>query len=301
VRCFHHDHLRFSLPPDHRFPIAKYRAVRELLLHRGIVGPGDLHPSEPVPLEIVVRAHAPEYVEAAVSGALDRRLIRALGLPWSREMVTSALAGVGGTLAAARAALADGVAVNLGGGTHHAGTRRCAGFCLFNDLAITSRALLAEGAVPRLLVLDLDVHQGDGTAEMLAGEPRAFTCSLHGQYNFPFEKQKSDLDVGLADDLDDSAYLAALTPALATALERSRPALILYQAGVDTLHADRLGRLAMTPDGLQRRDRMVFEAARRLGVPIAVTLGGGYAEPLDLTVEAHAETIAIAREILARF
>ena len=299
MRVFYDDHHPLPLPPRHRFPIAKYGRVRAALVDRGIVAAADLCASDPAPVDAVLTVHARAYVTAVLDGALDHRAIRALGFPWSAELVTWALAGVGGTLGAARAALANGVGGNLGGGNHHAAADRCGGFCLFNDLAIATTVLLAEGAVARVLILDVDVHQGDGTAEILAAEPRAFTCSLHSAQSYPFDKKRSDRDVALPDGADDEAFLAALRDALAAAIDHARPDLLLYQAGVDALREDRMGRLSMTHSGLRERDRFVFDTARRLGIPVAITLGGGYAVPIDISVEAHVATYAIARELLA--
>jgi acetoin utilization deacetylase AcuC-like enzyme len=270
--------------------MSKYATLRHALVAEGVVREDELVPSRPIDPALVARVHAPAYVAAVVEGTLDDRAVRALGFPWSEALVARSLAAVGGTLAAARAALEDGVSGNLAGGTHHAFFDRGTGYCVFNDLAVAARALLDERRVGRVLVFDADVHQGDGTAALFADEPRVFTCSVHGARNFPFHKQVSDLDVELADHAGDDAYLAAIERALAGSLERARPDLMLYQAGVDPLAADRLGRLAVSHDGLYRRDLLVLGEARRRGLPVALTLGGGYAEPLALSVEAHVNT-----------
>jgi acetoin utilization deacetylase AcuC-like enzyme len=292
---FYDDHLTIPLPDLHRFPIEKYAMTRAALVARGLVRDEDLVASTPATLDDLRIAHDEHYARAVLAGELDRKAVRALGFSWSEGLVAWAKAGVGGTLGAVRAALTAGVAGNLGGGTHHAMSASAGGFCLFNDLAIASLACLDAGLVSRVLVLDLDVHQGDGTAEILAREPRAFTCSMHSAKNYPFEKKASDLDVGLPDGADDDAFLCALDATLAEAIERSRPELILYQAGVDTLREDRMGRLAMTRAGVYERDLRVLECASRLGVPIVLTMGGGYASPIDISVEAHLGTYAAAR------
>ena len=297
MQVYYADHHAVPLPAGHRFPMAKYALLKQWLLERKLLTPAELFPSDPAPLEAVRLAHTHEYVDGVMSGSLSPKLLRGLGFPWSKELVARSLASVGGTLSAARAALRDGIAGNLAGGTHHAYPDRGEGFCVFNDLGITALKLLKEALVQRVLVLDLDVHQGNGTAVMLAAEPRAFTCSLHGQKNYPFQKEQSDLDVGLPDGTSDDEYLAALRPALALSLQKSRPQLILYQAGVDALKGDRFGRLALTHAGLAERDRLVLQTAHSLGIPIALTLGGGYAEPIEASVLAYVGTYQVVREI----
>lgn len=300
MHVFYADHHPVPLPEGHRFPMMKYTRLRSRLLELDLVRPDELHPSDPAPIEYVRAAHTAAYVDAVVHGTLPERAVRALGFPWSAELVRRSLASVAGTVAAARCALdpqGPGIAGNLAGGTHHAFADRGEGFCVFNDLAVTTRLLLAERAALRVLVLDLDVHQGNGTASILRGESRAFTCSLHGERNYPFKKEQSDLDVGIPDGADDATYLAALRPALQESLERAQPGLILYQAGVDALREDRFGRLGLTLAGLRERDRLVLSAARAGRIPIALTLGGGYGEPLSATVEAYVGTYQVAREI----
>jgi len=238
-------------------------------------------------------AHDPDYVGSIVDGSVDPRVMRRIGFPWSPELVRRSLASVGGTLAAAREALQNGVGGNLAGGTHHAFRAEGSGFCVFNDLAVTIYTLRRKGLAARAAVLDLDVHQGDGTASIFAGDPDVLTISVHGQNNFPFRKQESGIDVGLADGTGDEEYLAALESVL-PAMWDFAPDLLLYQSGVDALAEDRLGRLAMTHAGLVQRDRMVFEGAQRHSVPVAITLGGGYGEPVEATVDAHFHTFLTA-------
>lgn len=279
--------------------MGKYTLLRELLLSSRVLSPDELQPVEPedLPRSALLAVHDSTYVNDFLAGTLDDRALRRIGFPWSPALVRRTLASAAGTLAAAHAALADGIAGNLAGGTHHAFADHGSGYCVFNDIAIAARALLDENAAGRILVVDLDVHQGDGTAAIFGGEPRVFTFSMHGAKNFPFTKQKSDLDVELADGTGDDEYLDTLRAALATAVDRARPGFIFYQAGVDLLAEDRLGKLSLTQAGLRARDRHVLESARRLGVPIVLTLGGGYALPLAPTVEAHVGTYATAKEV----
>jgi acetoin utilization deacetylase AcuC-like enzyme len=220
--------------------------------------------------------HTAEYVDSFLSGSIDSRAMRRIGLPWSEALVERTRAAVAGTLLTARLALEHGIASNTAGGTHHAHPEFGSGFCIFNDLAVAARGLVADGTVERILVVDLDVHQGDGTARALADDPRIFTFSMHSRKNFPFRKQSGDLDVELEDGLSDEAYLRTLEHHLPDLLDDVRPSLVLYDAGVDPHREDRLGRLELTDDGLARRDRFVLERALARGVPVATVIGGGY-------------------------
>ena len=298
MQVFTTDHHEVPLPEKHRFPMRKYRLLRERLVERGVLRAEEVERAPLAPLERVLRVHDPEYVEAFLEGRLDRDRERRIGFPWSEALVGRTLASAGGTLRAVGAALEDGFAGVLAGGTHHAYRDFGSGYCVFNDLAIASRWLLDEGHAQRVLVIDLDVHQGDGTAALFADEPRVFTLSLHGARNFPARKQQSDLDVALPDETGDTAYAIALRDALALAFERSRPDFLLYQAGVDALAEDRLGRLSLSLEGLHERDELVFGEARERRLPIAATLGGGYADPLEPTLAAHEQTYRIARRVL---
>jgi len=285
------------LPAGHRFPMGKYAKLRALLLARGLVRDAELIAAEPAPLAALLGAHDEAYVRGFLAGALDERAMRKIGFPWSEALVARTLASAGGTLMAARAALVDGIATNLAGGTHHAAAGEGSGYCVFNDLAVAARAMQAEGRARRILIVDVDVHQGDGTAAIFAGDPDVLTLSLHGARNFPFRKQQSWLDVELPDGTTDEMYLMALAPALQRGFETARPELVLVQAGVDALAEDRLGRLALTHEGLRARDEQILGMCRARGVPVVLTLGGGYAEPIDLSVEAHAGTYAVVRQI----
>jgi acetoin utilization deacetylase AcuC-like enzyme len=297
VRVHFSDHHVVALPAGHRFPMGKYARLRALLRERGLVRDEELVPSPPAPAWALELAHDAAYVRAVLDGTLDERAQRVLGFPWSEALVARSLASAGGTLAAARAALEDGIAGNLAGGTHHAFRDHGSGYCVFNDLAVAALAVLAEGRVGRVLIVDVDVHQGDGTAAILAGDERVFTLSVHGAKNFPFRKQRSTLDVELPDGTGDEAYLMALAPVLMRAFDAARPDLVLVQAGVDPLADDKLGRLSLSLDGLAARDEQILATCKTRGVPVALTLGGGYADPIDKSVEAHAQTYAVARRL----
>lgn len=300
MHVYFSDTYEVPLPEGHRFPMGKYRALRELLVARGVLSHDELEEARPIARELLALAHGADYLDACFAGTLSEDALRRIGFPWSRALLERSLASAGGTLAAARHALAHGFGGNLAGGTHHAAADFGSGYCVFNDLAVTARALLAEGAVQRVLVVDLDVHQGDGTAAILAGEPRAFTFSMHGEKNFPFRKTRSSRDVGLPDGCGDAEFLSALDEHLPEVLEASDPELVLYQAGVDPLAEDALGRLSLTHAGLRARDRRVFEAAWSRAIPLALTLGGGYAKPIGATLEAHVGTYLEARAVYAR-
>jgi len=292
MRLFYSDHYPIPLPEGHKFPAGKYALLRQKLEGDGFFQ------FEPAPLadrETVERAHDPDYVRSILDGTVDPRIMRRIGFPWSPALVRRSLASVGGTLAATGDALAGGFGGNLAGGTHHAFYAEGSGFCVFNDLAVAIRSCGRRAAV-----IDLDVHQGDGTASIFEAEPSVLTVSIHGEHNFPFRKQRSRIDIALPDGTGDDEYLEQLGGVLPRVGE-FRPAIVYYQSGVDALAADRLGRLALSPQGLAARDRMVFEFIRREGFPVVVTLGGGYAEPIGRTVEAHANTFRAAAEILQPF
>jgi acetoin utilization deacetylase AcuC-like enzyme len=272
----------------------KYRLVREALVGRGVLHPGSLTQSLPCPREVLERVHTARYLDAFFQGTLTEAELRRLGFPWSPGLVARSCAAVSGTLEAARAALRDGVSGNLAGGTHHGFPDHGEGFCVFNDIAVAIRALQAEGLIRRAVVVDLDVHQGNGTAAIFAGDDSVFTFSMHGEHNFPFRKQPSTRDVGLPDDTGDAGYLDALALHLPEVLDTAGADILFFQAGVDPLDADALGRLSLTHAGLRERDRIVLEAARHRGLPAVLTLGGGYAKPLSATIDAHVSTYEVA-------
>lgn len=293
-RLYYCDHHAIPLPSGHKFPAAKYALLREALARDGLFR---LERAEFARRELIERAHDPGYVAGFLNGTLDTAVMRRIGFPWSRELANRTLASVGGTLAASQDAIRTGFGGNLAGGTHHAFRSEGAGFCVFNDLAVAILALRCAGQARRAAVVDLDVHQGDGTAAIFCSDSDVLTLSVHGRNNFPFRKQRSKIDVDLPDAAGDDEYLAALERVLPRVFEFA-PQVVFYQSGVDALAGDRLGRLGLSLDGLRRRDRLVFEMCRASSVPVVVTLGGGYAEPITRTVEAHANTFRLAAEIL---
>ncbi|MDX2149969.1 MAG: histone deacetylase [Bryobacteraceae bacterium] len=294
-RLFYCDHYAIPLPEGHKFPMRKYRLVRDLLAADGY------YSFECAPLaapETVALAHDPDYVARFLAGTLEAAVLRRIGFPWSEGLVKRTLASVGGTLGATEDAFGTGYGGNLAGGTHHAFRSEGSGFCVFNDIAVAIQALRAAGRIRRAAVIDLDVHQGDGTALLFEGEPDVLTLSVHGRNNFPFRKQRSRIDVDLPDGTGDEEYLAAVAGVLPEVFA-FRADIIYYQSGVDGLHTDALGRLALTPAGLEARDRLVMGAVREAGLPFVITLGGGYSKPIERTAEAHAATFRVAAEILA--
>jgi acetoin utilization deacetylase AcuC-like enzyme len=293
VRIFYSDHFVLPLPPGHRFPMSKYARLRERVLHSADFGGSCAVPDAATETEIL-RAHDAGYLQRVLDGTLSAAEQRAIGFPWTPQMVERSRRSSGATLAACRAALADGTAANLAGGTHHAFRGRGEGYCVFNDSAIAARTLQAEGLVQRVLVIDCDVHQGNGTASIFRDDPDVFTFSIHAANNFPFAKEASDLDVELPDDTGDAAYLAALRGGLTEAMSRARADLAIYLAGADPYHDDRLGRLALSRQGLLDRDRLVFEACASARLPVAVTMAGGYARDIEDTVDIHYATIETA-------
>src|SRR4051794_16903859 len=297
VRAFAHDSHPIPLPPGHRFPSGKYRLTREAVERE--LAQVAVEPAPALGWEELVRVHEAGYVRDVRFGLLPRERIAALGLPWSPELVLRARHSAGATVSAARAALEDGAAANLGGGTHHAGRAFGRGYCVFNDAVLAIDALRHEGLARRVLVVDLDVHQGDGTADLLAGDGEAFLLSVQGARNFPFRRIPADLDVDLPDGTGDDAYLQALAPALERALGAARPELLVLAAGADPWRHDRLGRLALSEDGLEQRDALVLERSRRAGLPVAVVLAGGYGEPIEGSVRIHVRTLALAAGLAA--
>jgi acetoin utilization deacetylase AcuC-like enzyme len=283
-----HDRWRFPLPEQHRFPIDKYTRLRERVEADGV----EVREAEPAPWAWLEAVHDPGLMERIRTGALSVREQRGLGLPWSPELVERGRRSVGGTVAAARQALDAGLGMNLGGGTHHAGRTFARGYCLFNDVAVALARMRAEAGVRRALVIDCDVHQGDGTADLLGGDPDCFTLSLHGARNYPFQRIASDLDVDLPSGTGDDGYLDALARALDQAVPAAGPELAFFLAGADPWHGDRLGRLALTKSGLRARDELVLDRLRDAGAAVCVVLAGGYAEDVDDTVDIHAATVA---------
>ena len=294
MRLYYCDHYAIPLPKGHKFPMQKYRMVRDCLLASD--GRFDFVQAACAAPETIALAHDPAYVRDFVAGNIAPAVMRRIGFPWSEGLVRRTLASVGGTLAAAADAMERGFGGNLAGGTHHAFYSEGAGFCVFNDIAVAIASLRHISRIRRAAVIDLDVHQGDGTAAMFARDPEVLTLSVHGRNNFPFRKQQSTIDIDLPDGAGDVEYLAAVESVLPRVFE-FRPEVIFYQSGVDALETDRLGRLALTHDGLRRRDRLVLESVRRGGIPLVITLGGGYSEPIEHTARAHANTFRTAQEL----
>jgi acetoin utilization deacetylase AcuC-like enzyme len=286
----------FPLPDGHRFPIAKYEFLRQAVIAAGLANDGGPREPERIDRQSLLRVHTERYVDAFTTGTLSADELRRLGFPWSLGLVERSYRAVGGTLAAARHALTHGVAMNLAGGTHHAFPDRGEGFCVFNDVAIAIRALQAEGLVQRAAVIDLDVHQGNGTNAIFVDDPDVFTFSMHGRRNYPFTKVSGSLDIELEDGCGDAEYLGLLTDALPRAIAAARPDLIVYLAGADTHEDDRLGRLRLTTAALARRDVMVLKAARDVGIPVAITIAGGYGRHIETTVAIHLQTARLATQ-----
>jgi len=284
----------FQLLPGHRFPISKYQLVRERVIAEGLVPPARVHEPPRAPTHALRRVHTEDYVTRFTEGCLGSDEVRRLGFPWSRALVERSYRAVGGTCEAARTALETGMAMNLAGGTHHAFADRGEGFCVFNDVAVAIRMLQFEGRIRRAAIVDLDVHQGNGTHAIFAGDPTVFTLSMHGRRNYPFVKIPGCADVQLEDGTGDDEYLALLGDALPRVLTAAQPDLAIYLAGVDPYVGDRLGRLALTHEGLARRDAMVIGACREVGIPVAITIAGGYGHDLEDTVRAHVNTVRVA-------
>ncbi len=281
LTLYYTDHFDIPLPPGHKFPMRKYRMLREALEPTGLF---DLRPPGMATGEEAALAHDPAYVQDFLNGTLSPQAIRRIGFPYSDFMVRRTMASLGGTLAATRCALETGLSGCLAGGTHHAAYAEGSGFCVFNDIAVAIRALGKRAAV-----IDLDVHQGDGTASIFENDPAVFTFSMHGANNFPFRKQRSSLDIDLPDHTEDNEYLRLLHLHLPKVLDFA-PEVIFFQAGVDALTTDKLGRLNLTPAGMLARDRLVFETILPTRIPLVITLGGGYSDPVEHTVNAHAAT-----------
>jgi acetoin utilization deacetylase AcuC-like enzyme len=289
-RIFSTDQYQITLPEGHKFPVSKYGILRDLIEKEGLF---QLKQAAPADADIVALAHEPAYVAGFMEGSLPPSAIRRIGLPWSQVLVQRAFASVGGTISASLQALEHGWGATLGGGTHHAFRSEGAGFCVFNDIAVAIQFLRQRGLIRRAAVIDLDVHQGDGTAEIFKDDSAVFTLSIHSESNFPFRKKQSRLDVPLPDGVEDQEYLRRLDEVLPAAFG-SRPDIVFYQSGVDPLASDSLGRLSLTPQGLIERDRMVFRTARRFGAPFVLTSGGGYSRPIELSAHAHASTYRTA-------
>ncbi len=297
MKAFYSDTFVLPLPEHHRFPMAKYRLLRERLVDEGILSVDDLHMPEPISWEDLRLVHDADYVDAVATGTLPADAQRRIGFPWSPMMVERSRRSAGATLAAAREVL-DGarrrqpsVSANLAGGTHHAFRDHGEGYCVFNDVAVTAAVLLRDGLITRAAVVDCDVHQGNGTAAIFRDDPSVFTFSMHGAKNYPFRKEVSDLDVVFEDGAADAEYLSALREHLPAVLDAHDPDIVFYLAGADPYEGDRLGRLQLTVEGLRDRDRMVFTGCRDRRLPVVVAMSGGYASDIDAIVTIHTNTI----------
>jgi acetoin utilization deacetylase AcuC-like enzyme len=305
VRAFYTDRFVLPLPEGHRFPMVKYARVRERCLAEGVLSPGALAEPPAATWDELALVHDAGYLERVRDGALEPLAQRRIGFPWSPGMVERSRRSVGATIAAGGVALAEaaergwGIAANLAGGTHHAYPGHGEGFCVFNDAAVAIRVLQRAGRIRRAVVLDCDVHQGNGTAAVFASDPSVFTFSVHGARNYPFRKERSTLDVELPDGAGDDVFLAALELHVPQILADFRPELAVYLAGADPWRDDRFGRLGLSKDGLAERDRRVLGACREAGVPVAVTMAGGYARDTEDTVDIHVATLRAAAALHA--
>jgi acetoin utilization deacetylase AcuC-like enzyme len=297
MRVFHTDQFDIPLPEGHRFPLAKYRMLRERLLATSAVAPAALGVPEAASDRQLALAHTPAYVAGSTTGTLGGPAMRRIGFPWSPQLVERSRRSVGGTIAAGAEALRSGVSVTLSGGTHHASADRGEGYCVFNDVAVAIRVLQRRARVRTAVVIDCDVHQGNGTAEIFREDPSVVTVDLYGERNFPFEKVPGTLNVPLPDGTGDGEYLEHLEAALRRVPLPADADLVFYLAGADPYEGDRLGRLALTKDGLATRDRLVFAHCRAAGLPVAVTMAGGYAADIADTVEIQARTVAEAARL----
>ncbi len=300
------------LPDGHRFPIAKYALLRDRTIAEGLIAPERMHEPERASIDALRLVHTERYIASIVGGTLAADEQRRIGFPWSPHLVERSLRAVGGTCEAAAVALRDGIAINLAGGTHHAFADHGEGFCVFNDVAVAVRSLQGAGRIARAAIIDLDVHQGNGTHDIFAGDSSAYTFSMHGERNYPFRaadamvarsadshlygvRVPGTLDIDLPDGTEDSEYLGLLAEALPRVLSSARPDLVVYLAGADPHEGDRLGRMRLTFAGLERRDSMVIEACRDVGIPVVITIAGGYGREIGDTVRVHLNTIRVAK------
>jgi len=301
LKLFFSERQALPLPEDHRFPASKYSLLLDRLSENGFSQQFALLQAEPASYEHLLSVHTPDYLDRMLGGLMSDREMRRIGFPWSAALMDRARRSVGGTIAACRAALGEGSAANLGGGTHHAYPDHGEGYCVFNDVAVAARIMLNEKHLERIIILDCDVHQGNGTAAVFSNEPCVFTFSIHGSKNFPFHKHPGDLDIALPDKCDDATYLESLETGLRDSLARARAEFAIFIAGADPFEGDRLGRLALTKGGLAERDRLIFSHCSQQGIPVAVVMGGGYARDVEDIVEINMQTLLIAAEFQTQF
>lgn len=293
MQLFYTDHFELPLPDDHKFPMSKYRLLRQRVMNAAWASACTLAVPHAASNEELQLVHSPEYVSRVATGRLSEKELRRIGFPWSPQLVERSRRSTGATIEATFAALEDGVGVNLAGGTHHAFRDRGEGFCVFNDVAVAARVLQRQVGRQRILIVDCDVHQGNGTADIFRDDKSVTTFSIHGKRNYPLQKMNSDLDIALDNHSVDADYLPPLERAL-NQLLKSRPEFVFYVAGADPFEGDRLGRLALSKQGLRRRDEIVFQRCRELQIPVAVAMAGGYAPRVEDIVDIHANTIRVA-------
>ncbi|MBF9251697.1 histone deacetylase [Pontibacter sp. 172403-2] len=291
------DIFAHSLPAGHRFPMEKYDLLPEQLLYEGTITTENLFAPEPLPEQFILDTHDATYWQRLRDLQLTPSEVRKTGFPHSEELIKREMVIMNGTLQATEFALAHGIGMNIAGGTHHAFTDRGEGFCLLNDIAIAANYLLRYKGIHKILVVDLDVHQGNGTAQIFRQEPRVFTFSMHAGHNYPFHKETSDLDIPLAAGTDDKTYMAILKETLPRLLDEQQPEFVFFQSGVDVLATDKLGKLGMTIAGCKARDRLVLELCRKNNLPVTVSMGGGYSRQIAHIVEAHANTFRLAQQL----
>lgn len=302
MKAYYADQFVLPLPPDHRFPISKYPRLRQRLLTTGVIAPENLIVPEAATDEQILRCHDLDYLEKVKTGTLSPAEIRRIGFPWSLLMVERSRRSSGATIAAARTALSgDGIAANLAGGTHHACRDHGEGYCVFNDAAIAARAMQVEGLAQRVIIIDCDVHQGNGTADIVRDDPTIFAFSIHGEKNFPFRKIAGDLDIGLPDGTTDTDYLEMVEEGTRRAILSANPDFAIYVSGADPFSGDRLGKLKISKAGLAQRDRLVLDLCLEAGLPVAIAMGGGYAHNVEDIVDIHAQTIQIAAQMQPTF
>lgn len=297
LKIAYHPSYKYSLPEGHRFPMAKYNLLPAYLLNRGICSEENFFEPEKIAAEIILKVHTEEYYQRLLNLELDKKEIRKIGFPLRADLVNRGHYIIGGTIKGCEYAIGNGVALNIAGGTHHAYADHGEAFCLLNDQAVAAQYLLNTEKASKILIVDLDVHQGNGTAKIFENNPNVFTFSMHGAKNYPFKKEQSDLDIGLEDGTGDDEYLSVLKNTLPILLKKIQPDFIFYLSGVDILKGDKLGRLACTLEGCKARDRFVFETCKNHNIPVQVSMGGGYAPDIAIIIEAHANTFKMAQEV----
>lgn len=297
LKVAYHPIYKYSLPEGHRFPMAKYNLLPEYLLKEGICTKANFFEPEKVSAAVILKIHSETYYQRLLKLELDKKEVRKIGFPLREDLVARGHYIIGGTIQGCEFAIENGVALNIAGGTHHAYSDRGEAFCLLNDQAVAAQYLLDTKKASKILIVDIDVHQGNGTAKIFENNTNVFTFSMHGAKNYPFKKEKSDLDIGLEDGTGDTEYLSVLANTLPMLLQKVQPDFIFYLGGVDILKGDKLGRLGCTLEGCEARDRFVFETCKNHKIPVQVSMGGGYSPEIDVIIEAHANTYKMAKEV----